>query len=91
MKQKIANYTVVIEKDKRTGTNKACYTASVPFLDIATEANTLKQAQKNVLALVQFHLESLAEEGEKILVEKEHVVVTTIKALLPKNTSLSFS
>lgn len=45
MKQKVANYTVVIEKEKRIGTNKTYYTAFVPLLGIATEADTIEKAE----------------------------------------------
>jgi predicted RNase H-like HicB family nuclease len=67
MKQKVANYTVVIEKEVRTGTKKACYSAYVPILGIATEGETVKQVQAEIKKLVEFHLESLAAEGEKNL------------------------
>lgn len=83
MKQNIANYTVVIDKEKRTGTNKACYTALVPALGIATEADTLAQVKKEVKKLVQFHVECLSEEGSEIPVESENSFVTKVKALLP--------
>lgn len=63
MKQNIANYTVVIDKEKRTGTNKDCYTALVPRLGIATEADTLAQIKKDIKELVQFHVESLSKEN----------------------------
>ncbi|MBI4028784.1 MAG: type II toxin-antitoxin system HicB family antitoxin [Candidatus Blackburnbacteria bacterium] len=91
MKQNIANYTVVIEKEKRLGTNKECYSAVVPVLGIATEADTLDQAQKDIQVLVQFHIESLSEEGEDIPVESKQSFVTKIEALLPKKTHLAVS
>ena len=63
MKQNIANYTVVIDKEKRTGTNKDCYTALVPALGIATEADTQAQVKKDIKELVQFHIECLSKEN----------------------------
>ena len=53
MKQNIANYTVVINKEKRTGTKKTCYTAFVPTLGIATDADTLEEVQKEIQSLIQ--------------------------------------
>ncbi len=66
MKQQIADYTVVIEKQKRLGTNQLCYTAFVPTLGIATDADTLKEVKKEVQSLIQFHIDCLAKEGEGI-------------------------
>lgn len=76
MKQRIVNYTVIIEKQKRLGTNQYCYMAFVPLLGIATEANTLEQAEKETKSLIKFHLESLVEEKETIPVEKEPAHIT---------------
>lgn len=69
MKQRITNYTVIINKEKRCGTKLTCFSALVPILGIATEADTLEEVQLEVKKLIQFHLDSLAEEGEKIPVE----------------------
>lgn len=74
MKQNIANYTVVIEKEKRTGTNKDCYAALVPALGVVTEADTLDQVKKDIKELVQFHIESLSEEGSEIPVESKNLL-----------------
>ncbi|HUD44853.1 MAG TPA: type II toxin-antitoxin system HicB family antitoxin [Patescibacteria group bacterium] len=91
MKQNIANYTVVIEKEKRLGTKKDCYSAFVPILGIATDSDTLEQVQKDITSLVQFHIESLAEEGEEIPIESGQSFITKIEALLPKKTQLAIS
>lgn len=89
MKQQVANYTVIIEKQKRLGTNEACYTAFVPILDIATEADTIEQVEKDINALITFHLESLEEEGAEIPFETEHTFVTRSTGNLP--TGLRFA
>ncbi len=91
MKQNIANYTVVIEKEKRLGTNEICYSAVVPILGIATEADTLEQVQKDIQSLVQFHIESLSEEGEDIPVESGQSFITKIQALFPYKKHISVS
>lgn len=83
MKQQIANYTVVIEKQKRMGTNKFCYMAYVPILGIATDADTIEKVEKEIKSLIQFHLESLAEEGEEIPIETEHAFVTRSQVAIP--------
>lgn len=84
MKQQVANYTVIIEKQKRIGTDKICYMAFVPTLGIATEADTLSQAKRDIRSLIQFHLKSLTEEGEPIPLETESAFVTRSEVLLPK-------
>lgn len=88
MKQQVTNYTVIIEKQKRIGTNKTCYSALVPALGVATEGDTLEEAQKNIKALVDFHLQSLAEEGEEVPVESSPSLVTRFETELPKNAHI---
>lgn len=89
MRQNIANYTVVIDKEKRTGSNKDCYTALVPALGIATEADTLGQVKKDIKELVQFHVECLSEEGSEIPVESRDSFVTKVEAFLPLKPRLA--
>jgi predicted RNase H-like HicB family nuclease len=89
MKQQIANYTVIIEKQKRLGINKDCYTAFAPTLGIATEDESIEQAKKAIQSLIQFHLESLAQEGETIPIETENALVTKSQVTLPANAILS--
>lgn len=90
MKQDVANYTVIIKKEKRLGTKNSCYSAYVPILEISTEADTFEQAQEDIKSLVQFHLESLVQEGEKIPMEIDHPVLASLNATLPKNAHLAY-
>lgn len=90
MKQRIANYTVVIEKDKRTGTGKPCYTAFVPTLGIATESDTLEKVEKETQALIEFHLDCLARESKEIPIESQHPLITRLGAVLPVNAQLAY-
>lgn len=76
MKQRIFNYTVLISKEKRLGTKDDCYTALVPVLGIATEADTLEEIQKEAKSLIRFHLDSLVDEGEDIPSESGDSFVT---------------
>ncbi len=89
MKQKVANYTVIIEKEYRTGTKKVCYTAYVPILGVAADADSLEEVQDAIKKLVDFHLESLLEEGGTIPVEKTPSLVTRFEALIPKNARIA--
>ncbi len=89
MKQRIANYTVVIEKQKRLGTNKSCYMGLVPILGIATDADTLEQMERDIKSLIQFHVESLVQEGEEIPVETGNSFITRSEIILPKGALLA--
>lgn len=88
MKQRIANYTVVIEKQKRIGTNKSCYMAYVPILGIATESDTIEKLDKEIKSLIQFHIESLVREGEEIPLETGETFITRSQVNLPRGISL---
>lgn len=90
MKQRIANYTVVIEKQKRLGTNKTCYMAFVPTLGIATDSDTIEQVKNEIKSLIQFHLDSLAEEGKEIPVETESAFVTRSQVFIPKGAIVAY-
>ncbi len=89
MQQKIANYTVIIERQKRLGTNKICYMAYVPILGIATDADTIEEVEKEIKSLIEFHLESLVEEEEDIPLETEEAFVTKSQVNLPKGASFA--
>ena len=89
MKQKIANYTVIIENQKRLGTSKDCYAALAPTLGIATEEDTVEAVKKSIQSLIQFHLECLAQEGETIPFEAEHPLVTRSQVIIPSGANIS--
>lgn len=84
MEKKLANYTVIIEKQKRMGTNTSCYMAYVPVLGIATDADTIEQLEKDVKSLIEFHLECLTKEGEEIPAETEHAFITKSEVTIPR-------
>lgn len=89
MKQRIINYTVIINKEHRTGTKQDCFNALVPTLGIATDADTLDEVQEEIKKLIQFHLESLVDEGEKIPVENKSLLVARSEVLLPENAQIT--
>jgi len=89
MQQKIANYTVIIERQKRLGTDKICYMAYVPILGIATDADTIEEAEKEIKSLIEFHLDSLVGEKEDIPLETEEAFVTKSQVNLPKGASFA--
>ena len=85
-KEYIFNYRVIIKPDKRIGSNKTCYTAICPTLDIADDGDTVEKALKNIHNLIIFHFKCLKEENKEIPVDcpqEELVTNTQIKVLLP--------
>ena len=88
MQRQVANYTVIIEKQRRLGTKQWCYAASVPILGIGTEADTIEQVEKEITALIQFHLDSLVTEGKEVPVEKSQSLITRSEVYLPKGAVL---
>ena len=89
MKQRIANYTVIIERQKRTGTNQSCYVALAPILGIATEADTIEEVEKKIQSLIQFHLDCLVQEKEIIPVETENAFVTKSQVRIPPGANIA--
>ena len=89
MNQKIANYTVIIEKQRRLGTNKSCYSALVPSLGIAVDEDDLEKLEKAVKNVIEFHLKSLQEENEPIPVESSKTFVTRSEVVIPFGATLA--
>ena len=88
MNQQLANYTVVIEKQKRTGSDKTCYVAYVTVLGIAVDADSLEEVEKEVQSLIQFHIEALSDEGKEIPIEVHPSLITRSEVLIPKGALL---
>ena len=63
---KILNYQVIIYPDKTVGSNKPCFTAYCPSLEIADGGKTIEEAFENIKALIRFHLECLKKEKTPI-------------------------
>ncbi len=89
MKQRVADYTIIIKEETRIGTKKSCFSAYVPMLGIATDADSIEEVKKEIKRLVEFHLESLSEEGEAIPIEKGSSIITKLAAILPKNAQIA--
>ncbi len=79
-KSKILNYQVIIYLDGVKGSNKPCFTAHCPTLEIADSGKTIKEAFENVKNLIKFHLECLKKEKALIPEESsEEGLITTAK------------
>mgnify|MGYP001617004534 CR=1 FL=1 len=66
MEQTILNYRVIVEPDKRVGTNKKCFTAFCPTLGIADDGDTIDEALENIREGIQCYIEALVKDGEKV-------------------------
>jgi predicted RNase H-like HicB family nuclease len=66
MKTTILNYSIVIDPDTETGSNKPGFTAYCPGLGIADDGDTVEEALLNIQKTIEFHLQCLAQEGEEI-------------------------
>ncbi len=66
MEKQILNYRIIIEPDSRVGTDEPCYTAYVPALGIATDADTIEKAVVCAEDAIKTYLNFLVEEGEEV-------------------------
>ena len=86
MKSKVLNYSIIIEPDTETGTNKPGFSAHCPALGIADDGNTVEEALANIKKTIKFHLDCLAEEGKKIPISTSaQSFLTNIQVTAPAN------
>lgn len=89
MEKKLLNYRVVVEKEN-VGKNKYIYNAYCPALGIADYGNTIDLAIKRITDLIQFHIESLIQEGHEIPVEKDvTTLITSVEVTSSPNAKYS--
>lgn len=91
MQTKVLNYRVIVKPDKRTGTDKPCFSAFCPTLGVADDGDTFEEALANLKKLIKFHLGCLVKEKEEILADdpgKEIITTTRIELPLPVSFAL---
>lgn len=78
--KKTLNYQVIIYPDKTVGSNKPCFTAYCPVLEVADNGRTIEEALENIKDLIKFHLECLEKEKASIpkglSLDKEEIFTT---------------
>lgn len=91
MEKTVLNYRVIIEPDKRTGTNKACFTAYCPALGIADDGDTVEEALASIKEGIQCYLEALIKDGHEVPQPDniEEGFVTSTKVSLPKGVKVA--
>jgi predicted RNase H-like HicB family nuclease len=59
------------------------FVATVPLLEIGTQADTLDEALARVRSLIQFHIEGLIEDGEDVPVEDQPFALFPVDVEMP--------
>lgn len=91
MKTTALDYRVIIEKEAAEGKNKVVYNAYCPTLGLADYGKTIDQALSRIKDLIEFHVESLVEEGQRVAVEKEMTtVITSVEVSTPPNFRFNY-
>lgn len=80
LSKKIFNYLIVIEPDKRIGTNTPCYAGYCPALGLADDGNTIEDVIERMKELIRFHLKVLQKEKQAFPEnQKEKSIVTMVQ------------
>ena len=90
METKVLNYHIIIEPDKRTGTNEKCYSAFCPTLGISDSGDTIDEAITNLTKAIKVWVKSLTKDGEPVPVDHlEKTIITTTSIKAPLNIRLA--
>ena len=94
METKVLNYRIIIEPDVYTGSQKPCFLAYAPTLDVADNGNTIEEALINIKEAIRCRIAALVTDGQAVPAPDnlgDTVVVTATKVELPKNYPTAFS
>lgn len=91
MQKQVLNYRVIIEPDKRTGTNDPCFTAYCPKLGLADDGDTIEEALSAIQEGIQCYLEALAKDGVEIPAADNIAqgLVTSTRVTLPEDVKIA--
>ena len=91
MEKVVLNYRVIIEPDKRTDTDEACFTAYCPNLGIADDGDSVEEALTSIQEGIKCYLEALIKDGVEVPPPDniEEGFVTSTKVSLPKDVKIS--
>lgn len=91
-KEYILDYRVVIKPDKRLNSNKPCFVAYCPTLDVVDDGDTVQEVLENLRKTIAFHLKCLQEEDKEIPIDKpSEELITNAQVKLSLTSSLRFA
>lgn len=70
-------YQVLVQADRRIGTNERAYTAYVPSLGIATNGDTFEETLANAREATAAYVESFVDDGLEVPTVDESSFVAT--------------
>lgn len=85
----VLNYRVIVEPDRRTGTNEPCFTASCPTLGVASDGDSIEEALTNMKDAIDTYVDFLAHRHEAVPtdnLEKEILATTQVRLNRPADT-----
>lgn len=89
VKRRILDYSVIIRPDHRTGTNKRCFSAYCPTLDVYSEGDTIEEALRNIKGAIELKLSVLAEDRQSLPTEPAATLLTKTSVAVPHHFSLA--
>lgn len=93
MDSKVLNYRVIIEPDQYTGSNKPCFLAYAPTIDVADNGDTIEEALENIKEAIECRIASLIADKEPVPapnLPSDTVVVATTTVRVPINYPTAF-
>lgn len=92
MEEKVLNYRVIIEPDRRLATDDFCFTAYCPTLGIADSGDTVEEALSNIKEAISVWIETLIRDEMEVpkddVTENAFITMASVKA--PKYTHQAF-
>lgn len=90
MEKTVANYRVIIEKEKYAN-GKTAYVASVPTLRIYDYAPTIEKLLESVRDGIKLAVECLAKSGAEVPVDSAEQIIVNTQVEFPRNFKVSFA
>jgi predicted RNase H-like HicB family nuclease len=77
MQTTILDYRIIIEPDTYTGSNKPCFTAVCPTLDVSDGGDTIDEALEHIKTAIQVYVQSLIDDKKPVPTEQTNEQVVT--------------
>lgn len=92
MEKKVLNYRIIVEKERiEDKKGKHVYNAYCTTLGVVDYGDTIDEAINRITSLIQFHIESLTQEGHDVPVEKDvTTVITSVEVKTPLHAKFSY-